>query len=156
MATSTLVDILTGDILDRVAYKPHNMSKVRLFYGAPPVPISGLDYVFATYDNPQTYLKMGLDGKGRYIQNRNMSGSIEFGILDGAASNLEMQAWLLTGIPYPIVVADERSGGTSFVAAGAATRVDTPQWRKELTVGIQVYTFKTAQLIMSAGMKLPE
>ena len=156
MATSTLVDILTGDVLDRVAYRPHNMSKVRLFYGAPPVPISGMDYVFATYDNPQTYLKMGLDGKGRYIQNRNLSGSIEFAILDGSASNGFMQLQLLTRIPYPIVVVDERSGGTSFVTAGAATRVDTPQWRKELTVGMQVYTFKTAQLFMSTGVKLPE
>lgn len=154
--TSTLAKILTGDILDRVVYTPHNMSNVRLFYGVPPVPISGLDYVFATYDNPQTYLKMGLDGKGRYIANRNRSGSIEFAIIDGSLSNGIMQLALLTGIPFPIVVTDARSGGTSFVAAGAATRVDTPQWRKELTVGMQVYTFKTAQLFMSAGVKLPE
>jgi hypothetical protein len=154
--SGTLAKLLTGDILDRVAYAPHNMAKVRLFYGVPPVPISGLDYVFATYDNPQTMLKMGLDGKGRYIQNRNLSGTIEFGIIDGSASNGIMQLALLTGIPYPIAIIDEQSAGTSFVAAGAATRVGTPEWRKELTVGMQVYTFKTAQLFMSTGIKKPE
>jgi hypothetical protein len=66
-----------------------------------------------------------------------------------------MQLALLVGIPFPIVVYDTQSIGTSWVAAGAATRVDTPEWRKELTIGMQVYTFKTQHLFMSTGIKEP-
>lgn len=156
MSSSTLAKILTGDIFDRLAYAPHNMADVRLFYGVPPVPMSGLDYVFATFDNPQTQLKMGLTGKGRYIHNKNQSGTIEFALIDGSVSNGIMQLSLLTGIPYPIVVYDTNSAGTSWIAAGSATRVGTPSWRKDLAVGMQIYTFKTAQLFMSTGIKKPE
>jgi hypothetical protein len=151
-----LADILTGDVFDRLAYAPHNMSKVRLFYGVPPVPISGLYYVWAKHDNPQTVLKMGLDSKGRFIPNKNQSGTIEFALIDGSVSNGIFQLAILTGIPFPIVSYDTQSAGTSFVAAGAAKRVATPEWRKEKAIGMQIYTFKTQVLITSTGIKKPE
>jgi len=153
---ANLADLLTGDIFDRVGYKPHNMADVRLFYGVPSVPISGLDYIFAMHDNPQTVMKMSLTGQGRYINNNNQSGTIEFGLISGSVSNGLMQLAIATGIPLPIVCYDTNSAGTSWAVAGAATRVGTPEWRKERALGIEVYTFKTANLLMSAGIKQPE
>jgi len=150
-----LVDVLTGDVFDRLGYAPHNMAKVRLFYGVPPVPISGLNYVWAKHDNQQTVMKMGLNG-GRFIPNKNQSGTIEFALLSGSVSNGIFQLALLTGIPFPLIVYDTQSSGTSWAAAGAATRVGTPEWRKEKMPGFHIYTFKTQNLAISQGIKKTE
>lgn len=154
--SATLAKLLTGDILDRVAYAPHNIAAVQLFYGVPPVSLSGLDYVFAMFDNPQNVLKMGLGSSGRFVPNRNQSGTIEFALIDGSISNGIVQLGSETKIPFPIVVQDTRSAGTSYISAESCMLVSTPEWRKELTVGMKVYTFKTKKLTISTGIKKPE
>jgi hypothetical protein len=153
--SNALAKILAGNDLGKLAYAPHSMAKVQLYYGAPPSLLSGIEYVFASFDNAQTVLKMGLDGGGRYIPNRNQSGTIEFAIIDGTLSNGIVQLALETGIPYPIYVIDTQSEGTSFLHAETCTRVSTPEWRKERAIGMQLYTFQTKKLIMSAGVKSP-
>jgi len=142
--------------LDRVIYVPYNIKDTKLFVGIPPTLIIGLDYVFARYNEPRWKRIKGVNGKSRFAKNKDDSGIIEFGIIGGSLSCGVIQLLEELQIPFPISIQDFSSAGTSFVLADSCVRVDTPEWRREATVGLQVYTFETNTLAISNGIRLQE
>lgn len=139
---------------NRVNYRPYNIRSTEIMYGTPPTPILGLAYVFARHNRPQTKLIMGFTGTGPFVSNNNSSGIIEIGIMTGSASCAGIEVMDLTGIPFPIIVTDKDSGGTSTVVASACRRTDTPEWRRDKLPGISIFTFSTPRLLISDGLRL--
>jgi hypothetical protein len=140
---------------EEIVYTPYRITDNKITYGIPPIQICGLDHISARHNFPQTGLFMSLTGAGVFASNRNQSGIIEIGLLDGSISCGGIEAMALTGIPFPIAIVDVSSAGTSGVLATACRQVETPEWRREATAGVAVYTFKTPRLIMSHGFHLP-
>jgi hypothetical protein len=139
-----------------IPYKPYDFSNVSVLVGTPPLRITGLQYIFSRHTAPQTGLVMSLTGGGAFVSNYNQSGIIELGILRGTVSGAAIQMIDLAGIPYPIAITDEASGGTSTVLASGCRRVGTPEWRRSATTGIDVYTFESPRLALSDGLLLVE
>jgi len=153
---SDLVKIMASkNLVPEIAYLPHSISDIKIIYGVPPVPIIGLNYIWAKHNVPQVKLFKCLTSSGVFGSNLNTSGIIEIGILDGSLSCGGIQIMGLTGIPFPIIVTDLNSGGTSTVVATACRQAGTPEWRKEAFVGVQIFTFETPRLLISQGIKLP-
>lgn len=153
--TAALIKAVKGLMGDKVDYMPHSLANAVVLYGVPPVPVRGLDYVFARYKHPQNRLVMSLNGKGVYVSNNNKSAIIEFGILNGTVTGAGVQIAELVGIPFPIILTDKTSGGTSTCIALSCRRVGTPEWRREKLPGVDIYTFETDRLLMSTGVRLP-
>lgn len=141
---------------DEPNFRPYNIKNNIILYGAPPVPFKGINYLYSRYNNPQTKLVMCLKGTGIFVSNRDQSGIIEVGILDGSVSCAGIQVMESTGIPFPIAVIDTDSGGLSSIAASACRRVGTPEWRRDKVVGIKTFTFETPRLFISDGLRLLE
>ena len=139
-----------------VNYLPHDIRDVLVLYSVPPVPVRGLEYVAAWYSTPQTRLVMGLTGNGVYINNNNKSGIIEFATITGTVTGAGVQVAELTGIPFPIVITDKSSGGTSSVAALSCRLITTPEWRRAALPGVDVFTFAAERLEISTGVRLAD
>lgn len=139
----------------RVDYMPHNIKDTTVMYGIPPFLVGGLDYVFARYTNAQNKLVMSLNAKGVFVRNRNKSGIIEFGILNGTATGAGIQLAEMPGIPFPIIVSDSSTGGTGTCVALKCKRVGTPEWRRGASPGLDIYTFESSTLLISTGTRLP-
>jgi hypothetical protein len=154
MLASTLIQIISG-VLGDIIYTPHSMANVEVRIGVPPLPLKGLGYVFAYHNNPQSKMIMSLNGKGVFVGNRNKSGVVELGIMDATISTAELQILEMTGIPFPIVITDTSTAGTSTVVGSACRRVGTPQWRREASPSLQIYTLATPRLLVSGGIRLP-
>lgn len=152
--SSDIIKNIKNAFSDRPFYKPYNIKNTSIMYGIPPVPIRGLQYIFAQHTNPRTALIMGLTGSGVFVGNKNQSGIIEIGILEGTVSGGGIQLLELTGIPFPIMVTDTTSGGTSTVIATACRLVGTPQWRRDRLPDIKPYTFAVENLAISDGVRL--
>lgn len=150
MSALELIKKVVGAV-DRVDYVSYNFKDVLFLYGAPPINVSGLHYVFARHNFPQRKMIMDLRAKGFAASNRNKSGIIEFGILEGSISTAAIEVIQLTGIPAPINVIDRSSNGLSTVTCKSAVQVGTPEWRREKLPGISVYTFETAELYIARG-----
>lgn len=135
---------------------PYSIAKIDIFYGAPPVPVVGLHYIFARHNVPQTRLIMSLNSSGVFAGNNNKSGIIEMGIMNGSLTCAGFQLMDTTGIPFPIIAVDRTSGGSSQVVASACRRVNTPEWRRAALPGIDIYTFETPRLYMFDGLRIVE
>lgn len=139
---------------DRLNYKPYNIRTTDILYGTPPVPIKGWQYLAAKHDAPQTRLVKSLTSGGVFVSNQCSAGTIEIGLLANSVSVAAIQVIELLGIPFPILVND-KDAILSTVVASACRRVDTPEWRRESTPGINVFTFATPRLLISDGLRLP-
>lgn len=128
----------------------------QVFIGAPPSPLFGMSYVYSKHNQSQTITFQSLTGGGAYVPNKNHSGIIELGIINGSPSNAYIQLLELAGIPYPIKVTDLKSGDTSFAGAFACRRVGTPEWRRGRMPTLSVYTFYTHELLLSDGLRIFE
>ena len=141
---------------DKVNYKPYDLRDTVIMYGVPPVPIKGLEYVYAQHMQPRTKLVMSLTGDGVFVGNQNQAGIIEIDIMTGSVSCAGIEVMELTGIPFPMAITDKSTAGTSTVLASACRRVGTPEWRREAFPGISVFTFATPRLLISDGLRMLE
>ena len=147
------VNALLGEEVD---YLPWNIRDVEIFYGTPPVPVHGLEYVFARHNRAQTKRVGSLTGKGCYVNNINKSGIIEFATLRGTVTGGGVEIAEATGIAFPMNIVDKSSGGTSQVAALSCRRVGTPEWRRDEFPGLAIFTFECDNLVISEGVRLPD
>jgi len=143
------------DLLETIAYAPYKFTDNKVLFGAPPTPLIGLDFITARHLNPQRKRFQCLTGRGVFASNINTAGVIEVGIMTGSLSQGLIEVMQATGIPYPIIIQDISSGGTSSVIATACQLVETPEWKRELMTGVTVYTFESARLFINHGIKLP-
>jgi hypothetical protein len=141
---------------DQILYMPYDIRDTKIAYGTPAIPISGLDHVIVKHRAARTKLVMGLSGTGSFVDNINMAGSVEIGILAGSVTGGGIEMAGLTGIPFPILISDLSSGGTSGILASACRLTVTPDWRREATPGVDVYVFETPRLLISRGLHLPQ
>ncbi len=137
-----------------INYEPYDMRKVRVFYGLPPIPINGLAYITAQFKAPRTRDVDCLSGDGVIVDNSNKSGTIELGLMSGSVSAGAIQVTGYMQQPFPLIIEDESSGGTSTVVAPACRLADTPVWRREARPGIDVYTFTAPRMAIVHGMRL--
>ena len=135
--------------------KPYSFNDTKVIFGAPPFPLVGLEYVMARHVNQQTKRFQCLSGRGVFASNVNQSGIIELGFLRGSPSQFDVQLAQLSGVPFPIVLMDLASGGSSQVVATGCQLTETPEWRREALPGINVYTFETTRLFVAHGIQLP-
>lgn len=134
-------------------YVPYNIKDTQIVYGVPAVGITGLHYIFARHNQPQNKRFGCLTGGGFFASNLNTSGIIEIGLLEGSASCAVFQIQAMTGIAYPLVATDTSTAGTSLISCDACRLVGTPEWRRERTVGLSVFTFEAKRLGISLGMR---
>lgn len=153
---STNIIKAINKLVGRVNYAPYNLKDTTVMLGIPQLPIVGLQYCWARHTAPRRRRIQCMTGKGVFVSNLNTAGVMEIGILSGTVSNGQIQAMQLTGIPYPVIMIDEKSGGTSSAIGTACQLIATPEWRRAAFPGITVYTFETARLIISHGIRLEE
>ncbi len=151
-AIAKLLGAFTGGKVD---YVPYSMDDVVIMYGVPPFKVGGIDYVFAQRTNDEVRMVMGLNGKGVFIENKNKSGIIEFGLQNGSLSGGAIQVANMTGIPFPVAITDKSSKGTSTVLGSACRLIQTPGWRRDLFPGLTIYTLHTPRLLISQGVRIP-
>jgi len=151
---AALVKAFTGFGEAKPDYMPWNIGDIKITVGAPPIHVQGLKYVFARHNVPQTQMIMSLTGKGVFASNKNNSGIIEFALLRGVEAGAVVQVLDYAGIPYPISVVDTATGGSSMAAGSACRLVGTPEWRREMFPGFEIYTFATVRLLISTGARL--
>lgn len=154
MSTNIIKQI--NKLIGEVNYAPYNLKDTTVMLGTPQVPMVGLQYCFARFNSPRRRLIQSLNTKGVFVSNLNTAGTMEIGLLSGTVSNGQIQAMQLTGIPFPIVMVDEKSGATSSAIGTACQLIATPEWRRAAFPGVTVYTFETARLIISHGIRLEE
>lgn len=153
MAISDLLTRINELLGRRVVYLPYNLSKVQLTVGAPPLPITGIQYIAAFHSNPQTRRIMSLTGDGKFVSNRNQSGVIEFAVQANTVSTGVLEILNLTGVPFPVSVIDRTTGGTSAVFASKCRRVGTPEWRRALAPDAEIFTLSTTNLVRFEGVR---
>ena len=151
-AIAKLLGAFSGAKID---YVPYSMEDVVIMYGIPPFKIGGLDYVFAQRANPDAAMVMGLNAKGIFVDNRNKSGIIEFGLQNGCLSSGAVQVANMTGIPFPVIVTDKSSAGTSTVLGSGCRVIETPGWRRALFPTLTIWTLHTPRLLISQGVRIP-
>jgi len=139
----------------RIDYTPYDFRDVSVLFGAPIVELRGLDYVLARHNAPQTKRFQCLRGGGVFVSNVNSSGIIEIGVMGGSVSQGQIELMQATGIPYPVIIQDKSSGGSSQVIATACQLVQTPEWKRAAVPETVVYTFETTRLFVAHGVRLP-
>ena len=149
------------DSIDRVFGKnghfvSYTLTDNKVYIGIPPSLIFGLSYVYAKHNNSQTIPFMSLTGNGIFVSNKNQSGIIELGVINGSPSNAYIQLLEIAGVPFPIKVTDLKSGDTSFVGALSCRRVGTPEWRRANLPSLTIHTFYSPSLLLSDGLRLFE
>ena len=148
----SIVNELVGD----VNYIPYNINDTVLTIGLPPVRVKGLEYVFARRLNQKVKLEMSLTGNGKFIENQNRSGIIEFSIMSNTVSAGALQLLELTGLELPIISYDKSCRGTSFIAATRCRLIQTPEWRRARFPNLSIFTFQTPDLTLSNGVRFAE
>lgn len=142
-----------NDAIGSVNYIPYNITDTSITLGIPQIPITGFQYVWANFDAPQKVMVKSLNGKAIWVSNSNKTGTIEFALLPGTLSNGQIEIMTLTGIPFPISIVDKSTGGTSRVLGVSCQLVSTPEWRRDLMPGLNVYTFATNRLEIFHGIR---
>lgn len=138
-----------------VNFTPYNIKNVHIFYGLPPVPIVGLDYVEARNERPKTTLVKCLTGNAVHVDNVNQTGTIQLGLMSGSPSGGAIQLLDYTGVPFPIFIQDGNS--LASVVIGIDCRLaETPAWRKAASPGLDIYTFSCKSVTMIHGMRVVE
>ena len=147
-----IVNSISAD--GNVNYQAYDIRDTNFFYGVPPVPIIGVDYISASFTAARTRMFRCLTGNAVHASNLNISGTIEVGLLSGSVSGAAIQMMNFTGVPFPIFIEDGKSGGTSTVTGTACRLIDTPEWRRDRTPGLDIYTFSVDKLVISHGIRL--
>lgn len=156
MSVAKLARVLDGILSGpEIQYTRWNFNDTKIVVGAPPFPLDGLDFITARYAAPQAKLFKCLTGGGIFASNVNQSGIIEIGIAQWAVGNGSFQIADLTGIPFPVMIEDIASGGTSTVIASACRQTDKPAWTRQAIPGVYTYTFETPRILISHGIHLP-
>jgi hypothetical protein len=150
--TNQLLSSLVSD--GDINYEPYDLRKVRGFYGLPPVQIRGLSYIRARYTAPRTQLVQSLTGGGIHLDNVNISGVVEFGLMAGSASGGAIQVLAALKQPFPLIIEDDTGGGSMTVVAPSCRLGAPPDWAREVKPGIDVYTFTSARMAIVPGMRL--
>ena len=150
--SSAIAKLVSGFKGDAVDYVPYDLDNVKIMYGLPPFKVGGFDYVFASRLSPDARLVMSLNNTGVFVNNQNKSGIIEIGLLNGCFSSGLIQIANAVGIPFPVVITDTSTLGTSTVLGTACRAVETPEWRRELFPSLTVYTLWTPRLLISQGV----
>lgn len=153
-AVARLLDqYFTGE--DEIALNHYSFTDSKVLLGVPPAPLIGLDYVSVRYAAPQTKRFQCLSGQAIFASNVNRSGVVEVGMMAGSLTQGYIDVQELLGIPYPIIIEDNKSGGTSQVIANQCRLVETPEWKRQAVPGLTIYTFETAEIAVAHGIRLP-
>ena len=142
--------VADGDI----NYQPYDLRDTKIFYGLPPIPIRGLSYISAQFLAPRTKLVTSLTGGGVHLDNVNISGTIEMGLMSGSVSGGAIQVMAFIKQPFPFFIEDSSSGGTSTVVAPGCRLSETPEWKRAAKPGIDIYTFTAPMMAIVHGMRL--
>jgi len=154
-AIAKLLDgYFTGE--NEIVLTPYDFNDTTVLLGVPPVPLIGLDYISAKLVNKISMRFQCLTGKAAFCSNVNLAGVIELGMLAGSLSQGHIQINDFVGIPYPILIQDKSSGGTSMIAGTGCKLVETPEWRRDAVPGLTIWTFEADRLFISHGIHLPE
>jgi hypothetical protein len=146
-----LIKSIAGKV-GQIHYVDHNFGNIKVFWGIPPVQLTGLSYVLAYHTAPKNKLIKSLNSSGVFVSNQNTSGIVELGILSTSVSCAAIQIIDLTGLAAPFALTD--SDAILSTAAGAAAKLTvTPEWRRSKNPNVTVYTFEVDKLIISHGMK---
>ncbi len=143
---------VAGD--ENINYEPYDLRQIDVFYGLPPIPIKGISYINAQYTAPRTKLVSSLNGGGVHVDNSNIGGVVELGVMAGSVSGGAIQVMGLLAQPFPIIIEERTSGGSATVVATECRLADTPVWRREARPGIDVYTFTAPLIAIVNGMRL--
>jgi hypothetical protein len=150
--TKQLLSSLVSD--GDINYEPYDLRKVQAFYGLPPIPIRGLSYIRASFTAPRTQLVQSLTGGGVHLDNLNISGVVEIGLMAGSASGGAIQVMAVLKQPFPLIIEDTSGGGSMTVVAPSCRLGEQPDWNRELKPGVDVYTFTSARMSIVPGMRL--
>lgn len=134
-------------------YAPYNIEDILVSIGLPPVPIVGLHYIIARYNRDRSRLRNDLRGGGVFVNNLNSSGVVEIGLLSESASAATIVTYARAGVAFPIASTDTQTLGTSSIAATECKLIRTPEWRRDRTVGVTVFTFETPRLLVNHGLR---
>lgn len=140
---------------EEIDYQHYCLNDTHVKLGIPPIDARGVDFVAARYLAAQNTLFQCLTGKGVFASNENTSGVIELGVLNGSVTQGHIDIMQLTGIPFPINLADTSSGGTSVVTATGCRMLEIPEWRRDAFPGVVVYTFTSSRMYINHGLRLP-
>lgn len=153
--------VLTAKILDALAtdgdinYEPYDLSKVKVFFGLPPVPLRGVSYVRAQYKAPRTRQVDCLTGGGTHLDNINNSGIVEVGLMAGSVSGGAVQVLDFVKQPMPIYIEDDTGEGTSTVVALSCRLSHISDYQRAAKPGLDVYTFTAVNMGIVHGMRIP-
>lgn len=150
---SLLDQYLTGE--NEIPIEAYRFTDSKVLLGVPPAPLVGLDYLSVRYISPRTKRFSCLSGKSTFVSNVNKSGVVEIGMMAGSLSQGFIDVNEILGVPYPIIIDDLMSGGTSQVIANQCRLVETPHWKRQAAPELTIYTFETAELDIAQGIRLP-
>lgn len=154
-AVANLVaDYFTGE--NDVVLLPYDFNDTKVLLGVPPVPLIGLDYISARPLSRKAKRFQCLTGSATFVHNISLAGVIELGMLSGSMSQGHIQVNDFAGIPFPILIQDISSGGTSTVIGTGCQLIETPEWRRDAVPGLTIWTFEADRLLVSHGVHLPE
>lgn len=154
MSIAELTSLLNsfGDV-ENINFVPHDIRNTKVFYGLPPVPFVGVEFVEAKHDAPRTRMVKCLTGGGVHVDNKNSAGEISIGLMEGTVTGGAVEVMNFTGIPFPIFIQDLGSAASVVIALDCRL-VETPPWKRAATPGIDVYTFSTKSMFMLHGIRL--
>jgi hypothetical protein len=139
-----------------IVLTPYDFNDTKVLLGVPPTPLIGLDYISVRHTNRKAKRFQCLTGSATFCSNVCTAGVIELGMLSGSLSQGHIQINDFTGIPFPILILDKSSGGTSTVAGTGCQLIETPEWRRDAVPGLTIWTFEADRLLVSHGIHLPE
>lgn len=149
-----LESYFTGE--NEIVLTPYDFNDTKVLLGVPPTPLIGLDYISAKLVNRKAKRFQCLTGSATFCNNVNLAGVIELGMLSGSLSQGHIQINDFTGIPFPILIQDNSSGGTSTVVGTGCSLIETPEWRRDAVPGLTIWTFEVDRLLISHGVHMPE
>lgn len=139
--------------MENINFVPHDPRSIKIFYGIPPIPFVGVEFVEAKFDAPRTKMVKCLTGGGVHVDNKNSAGEVSIGILEGSLTGGAIEVMNFTGVPFPVFIYDAGSAASTVVALDCRL-VDTPIWKRAAAPGIDVYTFSCKSMFMMHGIRL--
>ena len=134
---------------------PYCFTDTKVMFGAPPVPLSGLDSVRIRFIAPRVKRFSSLGGNACFLSNRNTSGEIILRFGQGAFSIAQMELMNALHMSIPLVVFDKSSGGTSIIIGNACRVVDVGEFIREGEAPFVEFKLEADQLVLSHGLRVP-
>ncbi|MCP4537160.1 MAG: hypothetical protein GY832_08425 [Chloroflexi bacterium] len=156
MGASDLINKINNLVGGDVHYLPYNIKNTKVTYGVPPVPIRGIQSLFARHSSRQVRRVGSLTSKSVFVSNKNQAGVIGFVLMAGTVSCAAIEVMALSGIPFPITGTDVSTGGSGLFLGTACRPIGTPEFRREAMPGFTVYTFEVDRLIINQGVRLSQ